>query len=512
MLKNFLNAILLILLLPIVCAAEEVDVKKLTKADWINIESANFNVLTNASEKDAVEIVQELENFKYFLSLSLGFEQKNLSEKVPVIAAKNKSSFLALGIPDSYAGLFVRGNGYSIFVRCDGFQGGSGSGANWGRSVVLHELVHLFIHNSSVNLTLPPWYEEGMAEYFGTYVESKKDVTIGRMDILRARFYNMFDIGGKVENVDTESLFKTSKAEIDVVDTSRKHKEYLNKFYARAVAAIHYMRADADRMKQLNQYLFFLRLGRTVDEAFNIAFKETYSDLDKEIHGYFSKNLLTAYSYRKGKGGMEFPVVEYKKNSIPNKEAFEILYPNISRLPGAYLGEGNFGKFNSEVEKVYPGLVENCIRQDIIKYPTSIVPLTRLAVFYGEMNRYKDAIETCDKVLQLNGSNSFILNNFAWLLATCPDDKYRDGTKAVALAEKAIEINPQSEMIYDTAAAAYAETGDFKKAIAMQEKAIELLTSKEKENKGLDILKKHLNSYKNNLPLRETPSSITASK
>jgi len=209
---------------------------------------------------------------------------------------------------------------------------------------------------------------------------------------------------------------------------------------------------------------------------------------------------------------LEFPVAEYKKNNITNREAFDILYPNISRLPGAYLGEGNFGKFNAEVEKVYPGLVENSIRQELIKYPGSIVPLMRLAVFYGEMNRYKDAIETCDKALQLNESNSFILNNFAWLLATCPDDKLRDGAKAVVLTKKAMEITPESEMIYDTAAAAYAEAGDFKEAISMQEKAIELLTSKGKEDKALDILKRHLNSYKNNLPWRETPSPVTASR
>jgi tetratricopeptide (TPR) repeat protein len=489
MLKHILYTVWLILLLPVIYVAGEINVKELNKANWINVESANFNVLTNANEKSAVEIIQELENFKYFLALSLGYEQKNLTEKVPVIAAKNKSSFLALGIPDSYAGLFVRGNGYSIFVRCDGFQASSAGRANWGRSVVLHELVHLFIHNCSVGLTLPPWYEEGIAEYYGTYIESKEDVTIGRMDILKLRFYDMFDVGGTIENVDTESLFKTSKAELDIVDTSRKHEEYLNKFYARAVAVIHFMQADPVRMKQLNQYLFFIRLGRTVDEAFNIAFKTTCSDLDKEIHKYFSRKLLTAYSFRRGKGGLEFPAVEYKKNNITNREAFDILYPNISRLPGSYLGEGNFGKFNNEVETLFPGLIENSLQQQLIKTPENIVTLMRLAVFYKEMNRYKDAIETCDKVLQLNGSNSFILNNFAWLLATCPDDKLRDGLKAVTLVKRAIEINPHSEMIYDTVAAAYAETGDFKEAIAMQEKAIELLTSKGKEDKALETLK-----------------------
>jgi tetratricopeptide (TPR) repeat protein len=473
MLKHILNTIWLILLLPMICVAGEVDVKKLNKADWTNIESANFNVLTNANEKSAVEIIQELENFKYFLALSLGYEQKNLTEKVPVIAAKNKSSFTALGIPDSYAGLFVRGNGYSIFVRCDGFQASSKGGANWGRSVVLHELVHLFIHNCSVGLTLPPWYEEGMAEYFGTYIESKKDIKIGSMDILRSRFYDMFDIDGKVENLDTESLFKTTKAELKIVDTSRKHEEYLNKFYARAVAVIHFMEADANRMKQLNQYLFFLRLGRSVDDAFNIAFKTTYSELDKEIRKYHSRNLLTAYSFRRGKGGLEFPAVEYKKNNITNREAFEILYPNISRLPDAYLGEGNFGKFNAEVEKFYPGLVENLLQQQLEKNPENIATLIKVATAYQKMNKYKEAFDICEKMLQLDESNPLVLNNFAWLLATAPDGNLRDPKKAIMLAEKAVSFKKEWGFL-DTLAEAYYSDGSYQLAIDTIKEAISI--------------------------------------
>ena len=58
-----------------------------------------------------------------------------------------------------------------------------------------------------------------------------------------------------------------------------------------------------------------------------------------------------------------------------------------------------------------------------------------------------------------------LLNNLAWVLATSPDDKLRDGKRAIELATKAAEVsNYETPHVLSTLAAAYAETGDFEKA------------------------------------------------
>jgi hypothetical protein len=63
----------------------------------------------------------------------------------------------------------------------------------------------------------------------------------------------------------------------------------------------------------------------------------------------------------------------------------------------------------------------------------------------------------------------------AWILATCPDGKYRDGTSAVTSATQACRLtNWQEVSALSTLAAAYAEVGDFPSAVLWEQKAGEL--------------------------------------
>jgi hypothetical protein len=60
-----------------------------------------------------------------------------------------------------------------------------------------------------------------------------------------------------------------------------------------------------------------------------------------------------------------------------------------------------------------------------------------------------------------------LLNNLAWLLATCPDASVRNGARAVELAQQAERLSGgQDPSMLGTLAAAYAEAGRFPEAIA----------------------------------------------
>jgi tetratricopeptide (TPR) repeat protein len=65
-------------------------------------------------------------------------------------------------------------------------------------------------------------------------------------------------------------------------------------------------------------------------------------------------------------------------------------------------------------------------------------------------------------------------DSLARLLATCPDDKVRDGRRAVEYAKTACERSGWKDPLYlDTLAAAYAEAGQFEEAVRYQTRALD---------------------------------------
>ena len=71
------------------------------------------------------------------------------------------------------------------------------------------------------------------------------------------------------------------------------------------------------------------------------------------------------------------------------------------------------------------------------------------------------------------------LRERAWILATCPDAKIRNGEQAVMSAAKACELTEWKDVhCLTTLAAACSESGDFDGAVKWQQKAIDLLPDK----------------------------------
>lgn len=98
-----------------------------------------------------------------------------------------------------------------------------------------------------------------------------------------------------------------------------------------------------------------------------------------------------------------------------------------------------------------------------------------------------------------------MLDELAWLLATYPDSKTRDGTKAVRLAERACALTERKiPALLDTLAAAYAEAGDFPRAISTAEEALNRASSFG-DNDAVKLSENILVSLRENLPYRQEP-------
>lgn len=95
----------------------------------------------------------------------------------------------------------------------------------------------------------------------------------------------------------------------------------------------------------------------------------------------------------------------------------------------------------------------------------------------GLMERKKEfaaAIRDYEASVRVDPEYAAGHNAVAWVLATCPDDKLRNGIRAVTAATKACKLtNWVSSGELDTLAAACAEKGDFKNAVRWQTKVVE---------------------------------------
>jgi tetratricopeptide (TPR) repeat protein len=133
---------------------------------------------------------------------------------------------------------------------------------------------------------------------------------------------------------------------------------------------------------------------------------------------------------------------------------------------------------------------------------------------YLSIGKHAEAIDDFNKAHLLESDDESLLNNFAWVLATSPDDKVRDGKRAIELATKAAEATSfQTPHVLSTLGAAYAETGDFEtakkwsqQAVDLAKKEVDTATNDEERarlKKVVEDLEKELATYNEGKPVRE---------
>jgi Flp pilus assembly protein TadD len=104
--------------------------------------------------------------------------------------------------------------------------------------------------------------------------------------------------------------------------------------------------------------------------------------------------------------------------------------------------------------------------------PDHIGALNNLALACKKAGRTQEAIAHYREALRLQPDSVEALNNLAWILAACPDARFRNGTQSVALATHACELTRFANPVaLATLAAAYAEIGQFPQAVSLADQA-----------------------------------------
>ena len=115
--------------------------------------------------------------------------------------------------------------------------------------------------------------------------------------------------------------------------------------------------------------------------------------------------------------------------------------------------------------------------------------------------RFGQAVADYKKTIALNSDYPDAKNNLGWLLATCPEKKYRDPKQAIEVATRECEASDwKNGLAIDTLAAAYAASGNFTKGVELQEQAIQLVNLEEVRKK----MEQRLQLYRNKKPFVDT--------
>ncbi|MCE9567731.1 MAG: hypothetical protein K8U57_37500 [Planctomycetes bacterium] len=204
--------------------------------------------------------------------------------------------------------------------------------------------------------------------------------------------------------------------------------------------------------------------------------------------------------------GWAYHLLEKPKNALEDFDVFLKLTPAKEMVPEGtprrWEGLVNRGLVLAEQGEFEKGFVDLDEAVNVRPHiPTAHVNHGYANELRGE---FAKAFADYDAIVNFYNQRPILSeNNKAWIHATCPEAKYRDGIEAVKLAKAVCERTKEREGMYlDTLAAAYAEAGKFDDAVKTQEKALEDKSYVIRYGEGGQ---KRLQLYKDKKPFRTEP-------
>jgi tetratricopeptide (TPR) repeat protein len=137
-------------------------------------------------------------------------------------------------------------------------------------------------------------------------------------------------------------------------------------------------------------------------------------------------------------------------------------------------------------------------------------PHARRGEVLERLGRWEDAATDYRRAIDLDGQSAAAYRGAAWLMATCPEPRFRSGQLALQAAERAWELAGKTGWQYlDTLAAAYANADQFERAAALAAEAVSAAPPGQRE-----AVEQRLESYAQGRPFRqklsENPTGTSA--
>lgn len=275
---NFPAAALILLVFCLSSAAAS------AKDQWLKVRSKNFQLIGNAAEIDIRQVATKLEQFREVFRRI--FPKFNFESTVPTSVVvfsdeqffRNYKPLNAGGQPNDWvAGFFQKGDDANYMaLSCENIKQGN-------YQTIFHEYVHFLINNDIGRSNVPPWFNEGLAEYYEQFsIENDRRVKLGGLNAAHLKLLQQYPL------IPLDKFFNT-----DYYTLQQQGRDGAGLFYAQAWALMHYIMLGGsggdEKNAQLNVFIDLLLTGKPAREAFEQAFQTDYAAMETELKKYIAQ-------------------------------------------------------------------------------------------------------------------------------------------------------------------------------------------------------------------------------
>src|SRR5580700_10745093 len=254
---------------------------------WLEVHSTHFTVITDAGEKKGKEVALRFEQMRAVFATLLMKERLNEPLPLTILAFKNDKDYyqsapLRQGQPIRVPGFFLPGEDQN-FIVLNLLQEES-----W--RAVAHDFAHLLLNYNYPEVQ--GWFDEGMAEYFGSIRVDDKKYEIGGDPELRSATTSANPSKSLTELLGGQNGGQSWLALPDLLTTKPDNATYTESthhtlFYAQSWMTMHYLLHDK-KLPQTGTYFDLVENQHVpVEQAIQKAYGMSPEQFDQEVKDYF---------------------------------------------------------------------------------------------------------------------------------------------------------------------------------------------------------------------------------
>ncbi len=383
---------------------------------WIRVRSAHFEIFSSTSAARAVEVARQLETLREVLGATTSGLKVRSAKPTRMYVFDTEDEFLPFrlgkdGKPMNQAGYFVPGE----LVNTMAVDASATSGPY---RIAYHEYLHDVLHASVGRL--PVWLDEGLAEFYSTFLMSGPKAILGT------------PVASHLEWIRHHPLLPMRQLMAIRHDSPEYNEgERQGTFYAESWEVVHWIVADDPaRAARLGEFIKALGAGEDQEQAFERIFQVPLDGMVKFLQFYATQRDFGIFKYTPPKP------FDAAAAQVQRMERAEVLYRLgdllVSRAP------------------IQASSAEEHLSAALALAPSHAGALASLALLRSRQDRLDEAVTSATRAAELDPKDGEIRALLGMLLLRrFAAHRPPDGDVPAALARARSELKAASELVPD---------------------------------------------------------------